>query len=379
MRDGRAGYDLWSAVSSLMPSLKFLMALPIPRPNCGRRFAPKTMITMKRMISISGSPMRPIAALLWSDAVRTQDRGANVTATPILSPLKWASCVALLASAGTMLPPSAARAQFTASVSLVEVYATVTDRGGRLVTDLAESDFQVEEDGRPQRIEAFARGDFPLAVAIGIDRSFSIPPPRLAATVAASKAFLQTLRPTDRATVLAIGSEIETLAPLSVDRAEARAALDRLDRWGTTPLYDAVVGALDVVQPAAGRRALILLSDGTDRYSKTSQAEMLTAARARDVLVYPVATDGRSAPVMVELAAATGGRSFAASERSLSTTLGTIRDELRHQYLLGYAPPAPVSPPTGEPTGGRAAWRSIRVRVTRPGVRVRAREGYRAP
>lgn len=278
-----------------------------------------------------------------------------------------------------MLPPSAARAQFTSSVSLVEVYATVTDRGGRLVTDLAESDFQVEEDGRPQRIEAFARGDFPLAVAIGIDRSFSIPPPRLAATVAASKAFLQTLRPTDRATVLAIGSEIETLAPLSVDRAEARAALDRLDRWGTTPLYDAVVGALDVVQPAAGRRALILLSDGTDRYSKTSQAEMLAAARARDVLVYPVATDGRPAPVMVELAAATGGRSFAASERSLSTTLGAIRDELRHQYLLGYAPPAPVSPPTGEPTGGRAAWRSIRVRVTRPGVRVRAREGYRAP
>src|SRR3989442_6478874 len=65
-------------------------------------------------------------------------------------------------------------AQFTTGVSLVEVYATVIDRQGVPVTDLKANDFRVMQDGVPQTITVFAAGEFPLAVAIGIDRSFSM-------------------------------------------------------------------------------------------------------------------------------------------------------------------------------------------------------------
>ena len=274
--------------------------------------------------------------------------------------------------AGTAwLAPRLASAQFSSGVQLVEVYATVTDQAGRAVHDLDVLDFVVEEEGRAQRVDAFARGEFPLAVAIAIDRSFSVPAARLTATVSAARTFLRVLRPDDLVMVLAVGSEIETLAPLSADRALALAALDRIRSWGTTPLYDSVLAALDAIQPARGRRALIMLSDGVDRYSQTTAAGMIAAARRRDVLVYPVSSGKRPIPILDELAAATGGRSFVTADRELATALTSVGDELRHQYLLGYTP----APQTSAPR----TWRSIHVRVSRPGVRVRARHGYVSP
>jgi Ca-activated chloride channel family protein len=262
-------------------------------------------------------------------------------------------------------------AQFASGISLVEVYATVTDATGKSVSGLVADDFIVEEDGRPQQVTVFAAGELSLAVALGIDRSFSMPADRLAAAVAAARRFVSALRADDRLLVLAIGSETETLSPLSGDRPAALAALDRIQTWGTTPLYDAALSALDAIQPAAGRRALVLLSDGADRYSRTTAAELVAQARRRDVLIYPVAL-GRDRPaVFAELASVSGGRSFHAPERrALQAALDAIATELRSQYLLGYSPP--------ELEGGNGTWRSIRVRVRRPDLRIRARDGYYA-
>jgi Ca-activated chloride channel homolog len=258
-------------------------------------------------------------------------------------------------------------AQFASGVSAVEVYATVTDPKGEPLTGLTTADFVVEEDGRRQAIRTFASGEFPLAVAIGIDRSFSVPRDRLAAAAAGARTFIQRLLPGDQVMVLAIGSEVETLSPLSTNRAQANAALERIEPWGTTPLYDATLAALDAIQTASGRRALILLSDGEDRYSATSGAALVTEARGRDVLVYPIATAGKRPPIFAELASVTGGRSFDAAERrDLEAALTSIGRELRHQYLLGYTPPADE----------RRGWRSIRVTVSRGDARVRARDGY---
>jgi len=271
--------------------------------------------------------------------------------------------------AGLTLAESAAvlALQFTSGVSAVEVYATVSDARGEPVAGLKASDFRVEEDGTPQSINTFAAGEFPLAVAIGIDRSFSVTPERLAAAKAAARSFVQQLRPADQAMVIAVGSEVETVAPLSANHADAAAALDRLAPWGTTPLHDATLAALDVIQGASGRRALILLSDGEDRYSRTSSDALVAEARRRDVLVYPVATGRKRPELFAELASVTGGRTFHAAERrDLETALGAIARELRLQYLLGYTPASDQ----------RRGWRSIRVTVARPEMRVRAREGY---
>jgi Ca-activated chloride channel family protein len=263
-------------------------------------------------------------------------------------------------------------AQFTSSVNLVEVYATVTDARGEPVPGLTAADFRVSEDGTPQPITTFAAGEFPVSVAIAIDRSFSMgagKTDRLAVAKSAARSFIGALRPNDQVMVLAVGSDTDVAAPLTTDHAAALAAIGRLDAWGTTPLYDATLAALEAIQPAKGRRALVLLSDGTDRYSETTAAALLEGARRRDVLVYPVAIGPTRPPVFAELATATGGRSFFVQDpRELARTLTAIAHELRSQYLLGYAPTRGVS---AEPE-----WRSIELAVNRPDVRVRAREGY---
>jgi Ca-activated chloride channel family protein len=302
------------------------------------------------MMSSSGSPSEPNMVILQQiDGTRTK------AIVPLL--------VGLLAS-GT-----AVYGQFTSGVNLVEVYATVTDRDGSPVTGLRASDFAVSEDGVPQQITAFAAGQFPLSVAIGLDRSFSMggKTDRLSVARSAARTFVDALEPDDQVMVLAIGGDTTIASPLSTDHRAALTAIDRLDAWGTTPLYDATRTALDAIQPATGRRALVLLSDGTDRYSETNAADLVEDARKRDVMVYPIAIGSTRPPVFAELAAATGGRSFFAKDpRDLPVIMTTIARELRLQYLLGYVPAR---------IAGRG-WHAIDVRVERAGARVRARDGY---
>jgi Ca-activated chloride channel family protein len=262
-----------------------------------------------------------------------------------------------------------ATAQFTSGVAVVEVYATVTGRAGEPITGLTASDFVVEEDGRPQQVSVFTAGDLPLALAIGVDRSFSVPRQTLAAAASAVSAMVARLQPADEVTVLAIGSTTDVIAPLSRQHAAAADAVRGLQPWGTTPLYDAAVAAIDAIQQASGRRALILVSDGSDRYSQTTAADLLAHARRSDVQIYPVILARRHPPALVELAAATGGRTVLVTDvATLPSALTTIARELRSQYLLGYTPAASDT--------GRREWRSIRVRVNRPDAAVRARDGY---
>ena len=261
-------------------------------------------------------------------------------------------------------------AQFASSVNVVEVYATVTDPGGNPVTGLGQQDFVVRENGVEQQVTTFAAGEFPLSVAIAIDRSFSMAGTRLASARSAARVFVGALRPADESMVIAIGSATEIVAPLSVDRDAQYAAIGKLEPFGTTGLHDAIVAAVDAVQQSKGRRALVLLSDGTDRYSRATAQDALAKARGSDVLVYPVAFGKERPQLFAELATLTGGRSYHVQDaRKLPDTLRAIARELRHQYLLGYSPSRPVVPGSGE-------WRSIAVTTRKPSVTVRARDGY---
>lgn len=262
--------------------------------------------------------------------------------------------------------------QFSSSVQLVEVYATVTDGKGEPVTGLAEGDFRVFENGAPQRISTFAAGEFPLTVALGVDRSWSMAGEPLRLAKQASQAFVRALTPADRAMVMAISSEAEVIAPLSTDRAAQAAAIAALDPWSTTALHDGIITALDRLEPEPGRQALIVFSDGTDRYSHHSAADVVARARRSNALIYPIAIGRTRPPFLAELATLTGGRSFLLKDaRELEKTLATIARELRFQYLIGYTPSDPIE-------RGVEEWRAIRVELAapRPGLRLRARDGY---
>jgi Ca-activated chloride channel family protein len=265
-------------------------------------------------------------------------------------------------------------AQFSSGVQLIEVYATVTDAKGELVTGLRQSDFQVFENDRPQEISAFAAGEFPLTVALGVDRSFSMAGEPLRLAKLASQTFLRQLKPGDRSMVVAIGNDAEVIAPLSNDHAAQAAAVAALDSWSTTSLYDAVIVALDRLEPEKGRQALVVFSDGADRYSQATSGQVLARARRSQALVYPITMGKARAPAVVELATLTGGRSFVLRDaKELERTLTTIARELRYQYLIGYVP-------SRSPRPGVPEWRSIRVTLRNPanGLRVRARDGYTA-
>jgi Ca-activated chloride channel family protein len=133
-----------------------------------------------------------------------------------------------------------------------------------------------------------------------------------------------------------------------------------------------VIATLDRLEPEPGRQALVVFSDGEDRYSHATQAEVLDRARRSNALIYPIAFGKNRPPLLAELAVLTGGRSFLLKDpRDLEKTLATIAHELRFQYLLGYAPSDPIEP-------GSREWRSIRVVLKngKPGLRIRARNGY---
>jgi len=275
-----------------------------------------------------------------------------------------ALCVPILALALTLSPP-----QFTSNVNLVEVYVTVTDHEGHPVPGLSKQDFTVYENEQPQQLSVFTTGESGLSVAVALDHSFSMAGERLAMMKRAAESFVDTLKPTDHAMLIAIGSTVDVLAPLSTDRATQREAIQTLGVFGSTSLRDAIITSLDAIQPAPGRRALVLLSDGVDRYSKATEADVIVRARHADVLTYPIALNKTSPPLFVELAVVTGGHSSQVTDpRHLTDALSSIAQELRQQYVIGYTPQRALT--------GRPEWRGLRVAVARRDVSVRARPGY---
>ena len=283
-----------------------------------------------------------------------------------------AAAIALAGSVPTAAQQEGALAKFSSQVQLVEVYATVTDERGELVTGLRQNDFQVYENNQLQDISTFAAGEFPLTVALGVDRSWSMAGKPLELAKQASRGFLNQLKTGDRALVVAISSSADIIAPLSSDRLTQGRAISALDPWSTTALRDAIVAALDRLEPESGRQALVLFSDGNDRYSSATEAQVISRARRSNALIYPITIGKQRPPFLAELAVLTGGRSFLLKDATeLEKTLSTIARELRYQYLLGYAPSNPIEE-------GAHEWRSIRVTLTgnHPGLRVRARDGY---
>lgn len=276
---------------------------------------------------------------------------------------------AVLAAGATLLGarPGAGAAQFSTSLTLVEVYATVLDPQGRPVTGLRREEFSVREDGAARDIEAFAAGEFPLSVALAIDHSWSMAGRSLEQAKLASRRFLDELRPADDAMVIGVSSEVETLAALSHDRAAQRAAVDSLAPWGSTRLHDAILEAHARIGEGQGRRALLVFSDGNDRGSVAAADQVVSRVHRADVIVYPVVLGPRNSPLLAQLASFTGGRAFwVRRAQQLDEAFAEIARELRHQYLIGYTPAA-------KPAGG---WRRITVEVPGRNVKVRARPGY---
>lgn len=212
---------------------------------------------------------------------------------------------------------------FSTDVNVVNVFATVHDKKGQIVSTLNRDDFTLQEDGRPQIIKYFAReSDLPLTLGLLVDTSMS-QRRVLGAEKTASYTFLeQVLREDkDHAFVIHFDHEVELLQDLTSSRAKLEKALDSLQtpemdqqgggrggggggwggrgggqgmRGGGTHLYDAVLLACDeLMSKQQGRKAVIVLSDGVDRGSKMTMDDAVRSAERADTLVYSVLFSSR--------------------------------------------------------------------------------------
>jgi len=264
---------------------------------------------------------------------------------------------------------------------------TVTDRSKRYVSDLIEDDFRVFEDGRPQQITFFQPQALPLALVLLLDTSASMSGALWDAQKAAIR-LIGELGPADVASVIAFDTSVRVLQPFTNDKQLLESAIRQTRLGRKTALYTALYVALkDVSRIAAKtdgdeprRRALVVLSDGTDTSSPVAFQDLLDLAVRTDAAIYciglhlpepdpGVIDDGRL--VLRRLAQQTGGRAFfPAQPEYLSEIYGDITRELSSQYAVAYVSNNPR-------TDGR--FRQIKVHVGRPGIVARTKPGYFAP
>jgi Ca-activated chloride channel family protein len=263
----------------------------------------------------------------------------------------------------------------TVDVDVVQVTTTVTDATGQFVKGLARDQFRVSEDGVVQRLTAFAGENIPLEVVVAVDVSESMTD-AMSTLKAAVRTFLGALRPQDQVSLLAFNDNIFTLARRSTDPQARLKAVDRLTPWGGTALYDAILTSLATIGKQPGRRALVVFTDGEDQNSVSTIKRVESRLETSDATIYAIGL-GRSvtnralAAGLERMTAMSGGRAFIVDDvKELNRVFGEIIEELSHQYLLSYAS-------SNEARDG--SWRKIQVEVTDKRLRVRHRQGYRAP
>ena len=260
------------------------------------------------------------------------------------------------------------------SVDVVQVTAVVND-GNRFVKGLPKDAFRIVEDGVPQTISHFSNEGSPLELVVAVDVSQSMAPhmPQLKNAV---RQFPGALGPKDQVTLAAFNDHLFTLARRETVPAQRLRAVDRLAPWGGTALYDVIVRGVQLLSRQPGRRVLVVFSDGDDRTSHATIANVEAAMRSTDATLFMVALGRGSREAQLRsgiqrLITLSGGRGlFVERSDKLDEAFAEIVVELSNQYLIGYQS-------TNNKRDG--TWREIAVDLPGSGHTVRARQGYRAP
>jgi VWFA-related protein len=300
----------------------------------------------------------------------------------------------LIAAAAVALTPQ--QTVFRGTGDTVRVFVTAMDKNERLATSLARDVFEVRDNGRPQPITVFDNSPQPIRLIVLLDASGSMLR-NLPLMKAATMELFKRLGPDDAAKVGAFGRTIDITPEFSKDPSALRAALpSEIDPGAPTPLWRGIDQAMSAFEAGSDRRhVVVVLSDGKDSgpmgftQKFYSQLEIIDRAIAEEVMIYGIGLRSRGAPTLPgpgsnpmaaltddwpdpglgKAAIETGGGYFELQPRDdLGVTFARVAEELHSQYLIGYTPPA---------KDGKT--HRIDVKVTTPGLKVRARKSYVAP
>jgi VWFA-related protein len=265
----------------------------------------------------------------------------------------------------------------------VNLIFTVTDKKGHFITGLNQSSFGLLDDGRPPVavLRFTQQTNLPLRVGIMLDTSSSIRQRFQFEQDSAAEFLLQILHRNDRAFVEGFDIQTDVAQGFTNNVDALNQGIRKLRPGGGTALFDALYKTchdqmLTLRDEGAVRRALILVSDGDDNYSRVLQSEAIKECQRAETIVYAISTDvsptkGKGDDVLREISEATGGQPFYPTKiEDVAIGFHNIEEELRSQYSLVYRPA------DFKPDG---AFRTIYLQANDRRYMVRARKGYFAP
>lgn len=260
--------------------------------------------------------------------------------------------------------------------SIVILNAIVQDSSGRHVSGLQQKQFKVFENGKEQEISFFAAEETPFAAVILIDTSGSMEE-RVSMARSAAINFLDGIRADDNVSIYRFDSKVTLVQDFSGSRDIDQTIFD-LKADGMTALNDAIFKAAgELATRPEKRRAIVVISDGEDTFSKRSASKALKAALDANAVVYTVDMSSitgsgnrrmQNQAVLKDFAEKSGGKFIATpGGAAMRDAFKSIVDELSMQYTLGYQPS--MARKDGK-------WRAIELRVARPNLSIRTRRGY---
>jgi Ca-activated chloride channel family protein len=243
---------------------------------------------------------------------------------------------------------------FRVNVKLVNVFSTVTNTGGSPVSSLKQEDFQVFEDGKPQKIAVFQReSELPLSIVIAIDTSLSTRNDQKLELDSARRFAHTILRPIDGISLFQFSEVVDQLTPFTADIRVIDRGISRIRTGAATALYDTLYLGSDALLERRGRKVMVVITDGGDTVSKTSYQDAVREAQQAEVILYSIiivpieSNAGRDIGgehALIQLSRDTGGKYFYASSlEQLDAAFRQISDELRTQYLIAYYPSTRLS------------------------------------
>ena len=271
---------------------------------------------------------------------------------------------------------------FTLNVraNLVDLVFTVTDKKGRFITGLQRQNFGLLDDGRPPSavISFTQQTDLPLRIGVMLDTSSSIRTRFKFEQDAALDFFLQVLHQKDKAFVEGFDIDTAVTQDFTTNIDKLNTGIRKLRPGGGTALFDSLYRTcrdemLTLKEDAPVRKAIVLVSDGDDNYSRSLESDAIKMCQRAETIVYAISTDtsptrGHGGDVLKTIADATGGQVFYPTRlEDVSEGFRNIEEELRSQYSLEYRPA------DFKPDG---SFRTIYLNVVRLPYNVRVKKGY---
>jgi Ca-activated chloride channel family protein len=290
--------------------------------------------------------------------------------------------------------PVLAQGTIRIETPLVNLNVRVMDGAGRNMVDLTAVDFQIYEDGVRQELTHFTPVDAPVGLLLLMDFSFSAQNKRKMMKQAAVR-FIDSLSPVDRIAIATFTTELNLGASFTTDRKQLKKVAGKFkDHPSGTKFYDSMWQALDLFKPLSGRKAIVVLTDGSDNNLldpeefpvKHSFYELLERIAEEDVTIYPLYFDTEYEMVdlgkgretretfviarrqLNEIAEQTGGTMFRVNRiEDLKGVYERVAAELRALYSIAFSPEKPRHD---------GSFRKVAVKISRNGARVKTRRGY---